>query len=128
VQTSMRIAQSEPLYKALVALKGGPDWARLAPAEQRVVEAGIRDAELSGVALVGDKKARFEQIALELAELSTKFTNNVLDATKAFSMELSKAETEGLPATLLAATAQGPEGPWRITLDAPVFIPFMEHS
>jgi oligopeptidase A len=128
VQTSMRIAQSEPLYKALVALKGGPDWARLAPAEQRVVEAGIRDAELSGVALVGEKKARFEQVALELAELSTKFTNNVLDATKAFSMELSKDETEGLPATLLAATAQGPDGPWKITLDAPVFIPFMEHS
>jgi oligopeptidase A len=97
-------------------------------AEQRVVTAGIRDAELSGVGLTGEKKARFEQVALELAELSTKFTNNVLDATKAFSMELTREQVEGLPATLLAATAQGPDGPWKVTLDAPVYIPFMEHS
>ncbi len=128
VQVSMRIAQSEPIYRALVALKAGPEWERLDRAEQRVVSAAIRDAELSGVGLEGEKKERFERIALELAELSTRFTNNVLDATKAFSMELTKDETEGLPAALLAATAQGPSGPWKITLDTPVFVPFMEHS
>ena len=133
MQASMRIAQSEPLYKALVLLKAGAGWGDLDPAEQRVVEASIRDAELAGVGLAGEKKERFERIALELAELSTKFTNNVLDATKAFSLELtSKEETEGLPPTLLAATAtadgSAESGPWKITLDAPVFIPFMEHS
>jgi oligopeptidase A len=129
VQASMRIAQSEALYRALVALKSGAEWSRLDGAERRVVEAGIRDAELSGVGLSGEKKDRFEKVALELAELATKFTNNVLDATKAFSLVLTTPEEkEGLPPTLLAATAQGPNGPWKITLDAPVFIPFMEHS
>jgi oligopeptidase A len=129
VQASMRIAQSEPVYKALVALRSGPQWSNLGEADQRVVSASIRDAELSGVGLLGETKARFEQIAFELAELSTKFTNNVLDATKAFSLELTKKEEiEGLPATLVAATAAGPDGPWKITLDAPVFLPFMEHS
>ena len=55
----------------------------------------------------------------------------MLDETKAFSLMLTTpAETEGLPPTLLAATDQSESGtgPWKITLDAPVFIPFMEHS
>jgi oligopeptidase A len=131
VQASMRVAQSVPIYQALVALRASAAWNELDTAEQRVVAAYIRDAELSGVALTGEKKERFEQIALELAELSTKFTNNVLDATKDFSLELTnETDVEGLPATLRAATqvGEGSQGPWKITLDAPVYIPFMEHS
>jgi oligopeptidase A len=129
VQVSMRIAQSKPIYKALDALKRSPAWGELDEAQQRIVAASIRDAELSGVGLEGAPKERFEAIELELAELSTKFTNNVLDETKAFSLMLSTSEdTDGLPPTLLAATDQSGNGPWKITLDAPVFIPFMEHS
>src|SRR5678815_2138855 len=75
VQTSMRIAQSEPVYKALALLKASAGWGDLDRAEQRVVDAAIRDAELAGVGLAGEKKERFERIALELAELSTRFTN-----------------------------------------------------
>jgi len=129
VRVMMRVAQSEPVYRGLSALRGGPEWEKLDAGQQRIVAAGIRDAELSGVALTGAAKERFEAIELELAELATKFSNNVLDATKAFELVLPRREdVEGLPPTLLAATAQGPEGPWRITLDAPVFGPFMEHS
>jgi len=129
VRVLMRVSQSEPMYRALRALRDGAEWSRLDVAQQRIVSAAIRDADLSGVGLTGASKERFEQIELELAELSTKFSNNILDATKAFELVLSSREqVEGLPPTLLAATAQGPEGPWRITLDAPVYIPFMEHS
>ena len=131
VQASMRIAQSEPLYRAMLALKNGPAWKELDGAQQRIVAGALRDAELSGVGLSGEPKKRFEQIELELAELSTRFMNNVLDETKAFSMVLTtEDEIAGLPPTLLAATAQGKggAGPWNITLDAPVFLPFMEHS
>jgi oligopeptidase A len=42
--------------------------------------------ELSGVGLEGENKERFNAIQLELAELSTKFSNNVLDATKVTGM------------------------------------------
>jgi oligopeptidase A len=131
VRVLMRVSQSEPLYRALCLLRDGPQWSRLDAAQQRIVTASIRDAELSGVGLAGEKKQRFEQVELELAELSTKFANNVLDATKAFELVLaSPGDVEGLPPTLLAATSEGApdQGPWRITLDAPVFIPFMEHS
>jgi len=62
------------------------------------VEAAIKDAELSGVGLEGEKRDRFNAIQLELAELSTKFSNHVLDATKTFSLTLTnKDEIDGLP-------------------------------
>jgi oligopeptidase A len=131
VQVSMRVAQSEPIYRAMRALKDGAAWSDLDGAQKRIVLGALREAELSGVGLTGAPKQRFQQIELELAELSTRFTNNVLDETKAFSMILTKPEdVAGLPPTLLAQTAQGEggAGPWNITLDAPVFLPFMEHS
>jgi oligopeptidase A len=140
VQFSNKLSQSQPFYKAFKALHESNDWSRLEPAQQRIVEAAIRNAELSGVGLSGEKRERFNEIQMELAELSTKFSNHVLDATKAFSMTLSSIdEVDGLPPSLLslaaqAARAAGEEGataengPWRITLDYPSYVPFMQHS
>lgn len=140
VQFSNRLNQSQPIYKAFKALREGDVWNTLEPAQQRIVEAAIRDAELSGVGLDGEKRERFNEIQMELAEYSTKFSNNVLDATKAFSLTLtSKEDVDGLPPSWLslaaqAARAAGEEqataesGPWRITLDYPSYVPFMQHS
>lgn len=141
VQFSNRIGQSQALYKALEQYKGGEDWATLTSAQQRIVDAALRDAQLSGVGLEGDRKETFNRIQQRLAELSTQFSNHVLDATKAFSLTLtSKDEVAGLPPSLLSLAAQatrdaheGTEataenGPWRITLDAPSYVPFMRHS
>lgn len=140
VQFINRLNQSQPLYKAFKALQDGDEWRNLEPAQKRIVEAAIRDAELSGVGLEGEVRERFNQIQMELAELSTKFSNHVLDATKAFSMTLtSPEEVEGLPPSLKSLAAQAAraageekatpkQGPWRITLDYPSYIPFMQHS
>lgn len=135
-----KLNQSKALYDAFKALQASDSWNNLDAAQQRIVEAAIRDAELSGVGLAGEKRSRFNEIQLELAELSTKFSNNVLDATKAFSLTLHNQEdVDGLPPSLKslaaqAARAAGEEnataeaGPWRITLDFPSFGPFMQHS
>lgn len=140
VQFINTLNQSQPLHKAFKALRDGDEWSSLDPAQQRIVAAAIRDAELSGVGLAGEKCDRFNQIQMKLAELGTKFSNNVLDATKAFSMTLtSSEEVDGLPPSLKSLAAQAaraageekatPEnGPWRITLDQPSYIPFMQHS
>ena len=140
VQFVNKLNQSKPIYEAFKALRESETWNSLKPAQKRIVEAAIRDAELSGVGLDGEKRDRFNGIQLELAELSTKFSNHVLDATKAFSLTLiSKEEIEGLPPSWLslaaqAARAAGEEnatsenGPWRITLDYPSYMPFMQHS
>jgi oligopeptidase A len=82
VALGLRLSQSQPLYKAFKALNEGPAWAQLNPAQQRAVELELRDFKLGGVALEGEAKERFNAIQQELAQLSTKFSNNVLDATK----------------------------------------------
>ncbi|HEY9822665.1 MAG TPA: M3 family metallopeptidase [Candidatus Sericytochromatia bacterium] len=140
IQFSNKLNQSQPLYKAFKALRNGDEWSSLEPAQKRIVEAAIKDAELSGVGLEGEKRERFNAIQLELGEISTKFSNHVLDATKAFSMKLtSKEDVDGLPPSLTslaaqAARAAGEEdataenGPWLITLDYPSYVPFMQHS
>ncbi|MBD2503515.1 M3 family metallopeptidase [Anabaena azotica] len=140
VQFINQLGQSQPIYNAFKQLRASDSWDTLDSAQQRIVEAAIRDAELSGVGLQGEAKERFNAIQMELAELSTKFSNHVLDATTAFSLTLTtKAEIDGLPQSLLSLAAQAaraageenatPEnGPWRITLDIPSYNPFMQHS
>src|SRR5690606_28736912 len=140
VETFTRLGQSRPLYEAAKALRDGPDWARLDAGQRRIVEKMILDAELGGVGLEGEARERFNAIQQELAELSTTFSNHVLDATREFALVLrTREEVEGLPESLLALAAQSareageadatPEaGPWRITLDQPSFGPFMQHA
>jgi len=140
VQFANRLGQSKPAYDAFKQIRNSDQWASLAPAQKRIVEAAIRDAELSGVGLQGEAKEQFNQIQQELAELSTKFSNHVLDATKAFRLTLTAPEdVEGLPQSLLALAAQAAKedgqedataetGPWVITLDYPSYIPFLQHS
>ena len=140
VQFSMRLGQSQALFQALQALRNGAAWEGCNATQRRIVEVLLRDAELSGVGLQGEKRERFNAIQQELAELGTRFSNNVLDATKAFALTLEDPQdVEGLPASLLQVTAQAAReaghadasaenGPWRITLDYPSFMPFMAHS
>ncbi|MEO1095474.1 MAG: M3 family metallopeptidase [Cyanobacteria bacterium J06638_28] len=140
VQFANQLGQSKALYQAFKQIHEDAEWAMLEPAQQRIVEAAIRDAELAGVGLEGTTKERFNEIQQELAELATKFSNHVLDATKAFELTLTTAEeVVGLPASLRALAAQAAkeagaehataeQGPWRITLDYPSYIPFLQHS
>ena len=90
--------------------------------------------------LEGENREKFNRIQQELAELSTRFSNHLLDATKAFSLTLTdKHDVEGLPPSYLSLAAQtartagdssatAESGPWRITLDIPSYMPFMQHS
>ena len=136
----LRVQQSRPLYDALCALRDGDGWNALDGAQQRCVELKIREAEQAGVGLDGEDKERFNEIARELSQLSTDFSNHVLDATKAYELIIrDQSETEGWPTSLRQVAAQSyaqanegseaspDEGPWRITLDFPSFMPFMQH-
>ena len=88
----------------------------------------------------GEAKSRFNAIAEQLAQLSTTFTNNVLDGTKAFSLLLTSPEqVAGLPSSALGMFAQAAKskghpdasaeaGPWLVTLDAPSYMPVMQHA
>ncbi len=157
VTFNLRCSQSEPIYQALKAIVDGPVWTTLDEAQQRIVSRFVSNAELSGIGLQGEQRERFNEIAQQLAQLSTNFGNNVLDANKAWAMVLTREEeVERLPPTQLQLAAasynqsvqesdhqgangdQFPEeekpvatpesGPWRITLDVPSMLPFMQHS
>jgi len=140
VEFISRLSQSKPIYEAFLSLRQGESWGQLDEAQQRIVEASLRDAQLAGVGLAGEKKDRFNAIQLELAEITTKFSNNLLDATKAFQLKLTTPEDiAGLPASLLSLAAQTARsqgetnastetGPWVITLDFPSYFPFMKYS
>ncbi len=133
---SLRMGQSAPVYGALCALRDSEAFAEAPDTRKRILASMIRDAEHSGVGLEEEARTRFNEIQLALAELGTSFGNHVLDATKAYGLDLQDpADVEGLPEglrALAADAAEGPEataenGPWRFTLEAPSFIPFMEH-
>lgn len=143
VQFGLRASQSEPIYHTLKKLRESDEWSKLTEAQQRIIADRIKGAELSGIALQGEQRKRFNEIEQELSQLSTEFSNHVLDATKAFSLIITDpADAEGWPSTLrnLAAKswntahADAPtpatpdKGPWRVTLELPLFGPFMEHT
>ncbi|MDX1976145.1 MAG: M3 family metallopeptidase [Pseudanabaenaceae cyanobacterium bins.68] len=125
------LGQSQPIYQAAKYLRASESWSEFSPAQQRLLEATIRDAELAGVGLAEPARSQFNQIKMELAELSTQFSNHLLDATKQFHLDLSDpAQLVGLPPSYLAQAAQAAPTPdtWRITLDYPSYVPFMQHS
>ena len=137
---SLRQGQSRPIYDALEGLRAGDAWSSLDAAQQRIAETLLRDMRHSGVGLADAERDRFNEIAQELAEISTSFSNHVLDATTAFSLVLrDRADLDGLPQNAIELAAQSAresgeegataaDGPWRITLDFPSFHPFMENS
>ena len=140
VAFNLRVQQSRPIYEGLVAIRDGEEWTKLDEAQKRCIELKIRAAEHAGVGLEGAAKERFNEIAKELSQISTDFSNHVLDATKAYELIIEeKKDTEGWPNSLRQVAAQSyrqanegseatPEnGPWRITLDFPSFYPFMQH-
>ena len=141
VTFSLRVGQSRVFYASYCALRDA-DLATpsLTPAQRRVLAKTIQDAEQAGVGLAPEQQARFNTIQMELAQLSMDFHNHVLDATKAYSLTLrTPEEADGLPPALLAVTAQAAResdapdatpdnGPWRITLDTAVYLPFMQNS
>jgi len=143
VEFSLQLRQSEAIYTKLLALRESSQWSGFSGAQQRIITRMIQSAEQSGISLTGKDRERFNAIEQELTQLSTDYSNNLLDATRAFHLDLiDTSDAEGLPVSLRrmtaaawsraeenkdkpAATAEA--GSWRITLDHPCFGPFMEH-
>lgn len=139
IQSMTKVSQSKALYNALSSLKlEGDDFETSQKA--RAVEGSLRAMTLGGVGLEGDDKEKFNSMKMRLAELSTQFSNNVLDATKEFSTTVDDAsKVEGAPASAKAMWAQShvqaekegemdaEKGPWRLTLDMPSYIAVMSH-
>ncbi len=126
------LGQHQGLYQAYLNLQQSDDFARLSAPQQKVVEDALRDFKLSGIGLEGEDKARYLAIKTRLSELTSSFSNHVLDATQAWSkLVTDPAELAGLPDTALAlakqsAEAKGEQG-YRLTLDFPSYFPVLTY-
>src|SRR6202790_5095528 len=70
----------------------------LDPAPRKLLENALHDFRLAGVDLTPDEKVRYREVAQRLAHLATKFSENVLDAGRAYTRKVTNsAELAGLP-------------------------------
>ena len=127
------ISQHQGLYSKFKTLRGGAEFERLTPAQRRVVENELRDFRLGGAELAPADKARFMEIRERLSQLSSRFSDNLLDATNAFAHFVTDpADVNGIPQDVLqaareAAQADTREG-WKFTLHAPSYIPVLQYA
>ncbi len=127
------VGQHAGLYQAYCSLKEGEGFQQLSVAQRKAVENALRDFELSGIGLSPEKQKRYGEISARLSELSSTFSNNVLDATMGWSKLITNVdELSGLPESALAAAqamaqAKEQEG-WLLTLDMPSYLPVMTYA
>jgi oligopeptidase A len=125
------MGQNEALYSAYKRLADSDQG--LNEAQRKVLENALRDFHLSGIDLPADKKTRYKEVSQQLSKLSSQYSDNLLDATNAWSRHFSDVSAlAGLPQSALDLSAQiaeqrGQQG-WMLTLDYPSFFPVMTYA
>ena len=127
------LGQNLALFAKVKALREGAEYPTLTATRQRIVDNDLRDFRLSGAELPEAQKPRFKAIQEELSALAAKFSENLLDATNAHAEWVDdEARLAGLPddvkaAARAAAEKDGKPG-WKLTLQAPAYIPVMQYA
>ena len=121
------MGQNEDLFHAYNSIKNNEaEFENLSPAQQKIIDNALLDFKLSGFDLHDEKKQRFKEIQQRLSTLTTRFEENVLDATQAWSKLFSdKTLLAGLPESAMDMAKQLAEQKqkdgWLITLDFPSY-------
>ena len=127
------VAQDERLYAAYKQIAASDQYRSLDPAQRKIIDNTLRDFRLAGAELSGEDKKRFGEIQQSLAQLGSRFQNNVLDATQAWHLHLTEEnQLAGLPEFARemgaqAAAEKALEG-WCFTLDGPSYLAFMTYA
>jgi oligopeptidase A len=127
------LAQNLALFSKYRALHESASYEQLPAARKKIVENALRDFRLGGAELPDEKKVRFAAIQEKHAELTTRFSENVLDATNAWELLIKdQAELAGLPedavrAARASAEKAGKPG-FRITLHFPSYFPILQYA
>ncbi|MGD8910005.1 MAG: oligopeptidase A [Chromatiales bacterium] len=126
------MGHNSALYEAYKAVSSNRE--ELDVAQNKLLDNALLDFHLSGVDLPPQKKQRYKEISQALSQLTTKFEENLLDATNAWSkLVTDESELAGLPESALALAAQTArqrdhrEG-WLLTLDYPSYLPVMTYA
>ncbi|PSD46996.1 oligopeptidase A [Stenotrophomonas maltophilia] len=122
------LGQNLALYRQYQTLADSPEAAGFDESQRKVLDNTLRDFRLGGAELAPEAQQRFAAIKEELSALSAKFSQNVLDATDAWSLIIEdEARLKGLPedvkaAAHAAAQKDGKAG-WKLTLQMPCYLP-----
>jgi len=128
------MGQNEKLYQAYYAIRHDEaEYAALTPAQKKVIDNTLRDFHLSGFDLPPEHKQRFKEIQQRLSQLQTRFEENVLDATQAWTLHITDVEQlAGLPESAMAMGAQAAQQKqkdgWLFTLDFPSYYAVMTYA
>jgi oligopeptidase A len=125
------MGQNERLFRAYKAV--AESGAGLDEGQRKVLENALRDFHLSGIDLPAEQKARFKAISQELSQLTSKFEENLLDATNAWSKQITdESQLAGLPPSakdLARQTAEQRDLPgWLLTLEFPSYYPVLTYA
>ena len=127
------LSQNEALYGRYKALAGRSDFTTWSAGRRSVIDHELRDFRLGGAELPAHKKARLKHVRERAAQLSTRFAENVLDATNAFALFIDdRTKLAGLPEDALqmlreAAAEDGRSG-YKITLHSPSYTPVLQYA
>jgi oligopeptidase A len=126
------IMQNENLYKAIQSIAESESYNTLTPAQRKIIENDLRDLRLAGVHLSPEDKVRFGELQKKLSQLSTQFSENILDATHAWTLHITDENAlKGLPEQTIKMAEENAherklEG-WVFTLDYPCYSTVMKY-
>jgi oligopeptidase A len=127
------LSQNPELFRKFKSLHAAVEFKILTRAQRKIVANELRDFRLGGAELPADSKTRFMAIRERLSQLSSLFSDNLLDATNAFAHYVAdEQELAGIPgdvqqAAREAAQAEGKPG-WKLTLHAPSYMPVLQYA
>ncbi|ROL67597.1 oligopeptidase A [Pseudomonas vranovensis] len=127
------MGQNRELFQAYEALIASPEAAGFDVAQKTILEHALRDFRLSGIDLSAEKQQRYAQVQSKLSELGSRFSNQLLDATQAWTKHVSdEAALAGLTDSAkaqmaAAAQAKGLDG-WLISLEFPSYYAVMTYA
>ena len=135
------LGQNLELFKKFKLLHNSAEFTGLNAARQKIIENELRDFRLGGAELPDAQKVRYLEIQERLAELSSRFSDNLLDATNDYTLVIeNKNELVGLPEDVLQAAQQAclelvetaareaSKSGWLFTLKAPSYMPVMQYA
>lgn len=125
--------QSSNLYKLHTLILSNKASLTLTIHETVALQKALQAFELSGVGLNDSDKKRFGDIQQKLSSLSAKFSDNVLDATKSYTLNLSSDETSGMTDSGKALLRQSADksasaSEYVATLDMPMYLAVMQYN
>ncbi|KAF3983379.1 MAG: oligopeptidase A [Methylococcales symbiont of Hymedesmia sp. n. MRB-2018] len=130
---STEMGQNQKLFKAYQTILESDQYATLEISQQKIINNALRDFRLSGIDLSAEKQLRYKQINQQLSALSSKYDENLLDATTAWRKLIADQDLlAGLPDDALAlakqtAKSQNQNG-WLITLQTPSYLAIMTYA